>query len=233
MDDYIKSVDDYQKLFGALLEEDKNKMSVAQFASGIEIIHENTRADYVYFIVNGICGIFKELENGENFCYYKISKGDVIGLSEVLEENALRYARIISLTDVTAMKIRKDDLTEWMVRYPRFYNQLVGGIIRRLHETLSKHVECKKYDAKTNVVSYLIYSYELYKRSYESDYEGYVKINETREMISDFIGMSRRSVNHAIEILKNDSLIRIEHGKIFVSSAQYEALVTYKSECLL
>ncbi len=120
-----------------------------------------------------------------------------------------------------------------MFKYPEFYNLVIHNIIKRLHDTLSEHVECKKYDAHANIVSYLIYCYDLYAKVHHKDYQGKVKINETREMISDFIGISIRSVNSTMEVLKSENLITVSHGKILVDKEQYERLKEYKTELLL
>jgi CRP-like cAMP-binding protein len=167
------------------------------------------------------------------FCYYKISNYDVIGLSEVLVENHLRNADIKTLTDIVAFKIDKIDLQNWMVKYPNFYYKIISNVIDRLHSTLRNHIECKKYTSHANIVSYLIYSYNLYKRIYKENYRDDVKINETRSMISDFIGISIRSTNNSIDILKNKNLVTIKYGKIYINQEQYIKLVEYKEELLM
>lgn len=222
-----------QELFGNFTKEDFEKIDVAYYASDMKIIRRHSSSKYIYLIVNGICGIFNELDNGEIFCYYKISNYDVIGLSEVLVENNLRNADIRTLTDVVAFKIDKIDLKNWMVKYPDFYYKIINNVINRLHNTLRKHIECKKYSSHANIVSYLIYSYKLYKKIYNENYKGDVKINETRDMISDFIGISIRSTNNSIEILKNKNLVTIKYGKIYINHEQYINLVKYKEELLM
>lgn len=220
-------------LFYEFTKSDLYKMEIVYYASDMTVIKRFSQSNYVYLIINGICGIFNELDNGEAFCSYKISNYDVIGLSEVLSVNDVRNADIQTLTDVIAFKIKKDDLREWMVRYPEFYNKIIYHTINRLHATLRKHIECKKYSSHANIVSYLIYSYELYRRIYEDCYTGDVKINETRDMISDFIGVSIRSANSTIEILKKKGLVTVRLGKIYINQQQYRNLAEYKSELLL
>lgn len=222
-----------QKLFADFTDIDIGKINVMHYASDMTIIKRDSSSNYVYLIVSGICGIFNELDNGEIFCYYKISNYDVIGLSEVLVENDVRSANIQTLTDVVAFKIDKLDLKKWMLKYPDFYNEIIRNIINRLHNTLRKHIECKKYSAYANVVSYLIYSYNLYKTIYVENYRGDIKINETRKMISDFIGISIRSANNSIEMLKDNNLVTVKLGKIYINYEQYVKLVEYKEQLLM
>lgn len=220
-------------LFRDFEENELNKIEVCYFASDIQMIRKESTASNVYLLVSGICGIFKELENGETFCYYKISSYDIIGLGEILEFNQTRYANVKTLSDVIAFKIKKTDLLNWMALHPEFYNELIGNVISRLHNTLTKHVESKKYNTQTNVVSYLLHSYTLYHKGYGDGYKGSVKINETREMISDFIGISIRSTNSSIEVLKNLNLINVKHGKIYMNEEQYDQMMDYKMDLLM
>lgn len=222
-----------QELFADFEDTDLKKIDVVYYASDMKIIRRNSTSNYVYLIVSGMCGVFNELDNGESICYYKISSYDVIGLSEVLVENDVRNADIQTLTDVVALKIDKVDLKRFMVKYPDFYNKIMYNIIKRLHHALRNHIECRKYSAHANVVSYLINGYNLYKKIYGENYTGDVKINETRNMISDFIGISIRSINNCIEVLKNKNLVTVKLGKIYISFEQYIKLVKYKEELLM
>jgi CRP-like cAMP-binding protein len=224
-----------EKLFQKFSDEDMEKIQVSRYPQDVTMIkREAQTSDYAYLIVTGICGIFNILENGEEYCYYKISEYDVIGLSELLGEQAIsREADIRTLTAVVALKISKEDLRKWMVQYPEFYNRLVRKILNRLHGAIRKYIECKKYSSIANIVSYLIYSYELYRISYEKNFVGDVKINETREMIGDFISMSIRSVNYNLEALKKLDYINIRRGKIYINHEQYMHLRMYKEELLM
>lgn len=232
--DYMKNRPLLKQLFKEFQDEDLAHIELVYYAAGIPIIHKDSSAEYVYIIVKGICGIFKELVNGEEFCYYKISNLDVIGMSEILAEvNVSRHATIQTLTDVAAFKIKRVYVSQWMQKYPKFYNNLVRGVINRLHNTLIKHVECKKYNSHANIVSYLIYSYELYRHNYEDGYTESVKINETRDMIGNFLGISIRSINSSVEKLKNLDMINVKHGEIYMTKVQYENMIEYKYKLLL
>ncbi|BES64025.1 hypothetical protein SANA_04640 [Gottschalkiaceae bacterium SANA] len=224
-----------RQLFGKFSAEDISKIQITRYPQDVDVIKkEAQQSKYAYLIVSGICGIFNVLENGEEYCYYKISENDVIGLSELLGEQAIsREADIRTLTDVVALKIAKEDLRIWMMKYPEFYNLLVKNIINRLHGTIRKHIECKKYTSMANIVSYLLYSYELYRKTHGKHYLGDVKINETREMIGDFISMSIRSVNYNLEALKKQDYISIRRGKIYINHEQYTQLKGYKEELLM
>jgi CRP-like cAMP-binding protein len=229
----LLSTNPYLKtLFENFESTDLEKIKIAYFASDIPILTTYTSFQYTYILVNGICGMYSHLENGEEYCYYKIANYDSIGVSTVSKEKFTRDTTIKTHTKLVALEIDKNDLKEWIIKYPDFYQKLSNSTIARLHETLRKHVECKKYTSLANIVSYMIYSFDLYKKVYEKDHLGAVKINETRQMITDFLGISIRSVNNSIETLRKLNYLVVKHGKIYIDFEQYQKLIEYKEELL-
>jgi DNA-binding transcriptional regulator LsrR (DeoR family) len=47
-------------------------------------------------------------------------------------------------------------------------------------------------------------------------------------MIADFTGISERSVNSTIELLKNINLVTVDRQKLYINEMQYENLLEYK-----
>jgi CRP-like cAMP-binding protein len=149
-------------------------------------------------------------------------------LSEILpEKTKIRVADVVVVSDVLAFSISKLDFKKYQIKYPDFYNRCIQIIIERLHQNLMVHIECKKYNAKLNIVSYLIHTYKLYCKLPRSNNNG-VYINETRQMIADFTGISQRSVNSTIEFLKNINLVTIDRQKLYIDENQYKNLLDYK-----
>ncbi len=216
-------------LFKDFSKSDISRLELTNFPTGSTVIHKECSSLYVYIILSGIAGVFKEVDNGENFCYYKISKHDTIGVSEVLSEKPKRrIANIVAITDITTLRITQSDFKQFTRKYPLFFNQLTMGIIHRLHKSLEFHVECKKYSASLNIVSYLIYSYEFYLKMANNNSSNPIIIDETRHMMSSFTGISARTINSTIEKLKSLGFISVQKGKISMDNLGYQKLLTYK-----
>jgi CRP-like cAMP-binding protein len=230
IDCYIRKDDELKKLFQSVIASDLAKFEIKSYKVNEYLINKDCSAQNIFFVVEGVCGIFHELINGESYCSYKINSLNIIGLSEILPKKAnYRKADVIAVSDVVVLAINKSYFKKFQIKYPDFYNRCINLIIERLHQNLMVHIECKKYNAKMNIISYLIHSYSLYKKLPKLTDKG-VLINETRQMISDFTGISQRSVNSTIEVLKNINLVTVVHQKLYISDEQYEALLEYKLE---
>lgn len=222
---------DLQKYFSEFSPSDIDKIEVLHIPAGTAIEDEKSEESSVYFIVRGICSVYRKIENGDDFNYYKISNNDVFGLTNVINPyNRLADAKFVAMTDITLFRIRKTRFKRFTDVYTKFYHMVTVDIITRLHDSLAMHVECKKYNSTINIVSYLIYSYRTYLKMFDKGYEGYVPISETRAIISDFTGISIRSINNTIDLLKNLEHISIIKGKVNINAEEYQKLLSYKAD---
>lgn len=228
IEDFIKKDEELQELFQSVSVLDLAKFERKTYKTNEYLINKDCCANNIFFIFEGICGILKDLANGESYCSYKINSIAIIGLSEILpKKTKIRVADVIAISDVTAFSISKSYFKTFQIKYPDFYNRCIQIIIETLHQNLMVHIECKKYNAKLNIISYLIHCYKLYYKLPQFNNNG-VFINETRQMIADFTGLSERSVNSTIELLKTLNLVTVDHQKLYINKNQYENLLEYK-----
>ena len=228
IEDFIKKDEELKELFQSVSVVDLSKFEEKIYKPNEYLINKDCSANNIFFIFEGVCGILQDLANGETYCSYKINSLAIIGLSEILpEKSKIRVADVIAVSDVTAFSISKTYFKNFQIKYPDFYNRCIQIIIERLHQNLMVHVECKKYNAKLNIISYLIHCYKLYCKLPRLNNKG-VYINETRQMIADFTGISERSVNSTIELLKNLNLVTVDRQKLYINENQYQNLLDYK-----
>lgn len=226
---YIEHSSKLQSYFYELKSANIAKIEVVKYSAGHIIKDENTENDSIFFVVNGITAVYHYIENGEQFRYYYICKNDVIGYSDKKDTTSEYHSfSVKATTDVVLLKISKELLTEILNDYPQFEYKIFNRIIVRLHDSLKTQIECKKYNSNINIVSYLIYSYGIYHTLYDSNYTGHVVINETRSNISDFTGISIRSINNTIDLLKTLNCISIIKGKVNINTKEFELLKSYK-----
>jgi CRP-like cAMP-binding protein len=227
---YIEGSSELKKYFSEFTSADIEKIDLIEYPAGSIINDQDTDENSVFFLVQGIGAVYRKIENGELFKYYYITKNDVFGLSDVIDPNKIgSYYTIKAMNDIILLKVTQTQLNKFKADYPKFENKIVIGIIERLHQALTVHVECKKYNSTINIVSYLIFTYEIYHTMYDSNYIGYVPINETRATISDFTGISIRSINNTIDLLKKLNYISVIKGKVNINIKEYATLKSYKA----
>lgn len=209
--------------------EDISELKVVEYSPKTTIIDYNNSNNNIYIIVKGICYVYKKILNNKPFCIYKIANSDIIGFNNInsIEEKNEEY-KVISTTKIIAIKIPKKDYLKYKEKYSTFHDNIINAKIHRLNTALTIQLECSMYNSTINVVSYLIYSYQLFLKMFDDSYTGQVTINETRATINKFTGISIRSINNTIEYLKNLNYITIKRGKINIDKKQYLDLVSYK-----
>ncbi|MBK5201531.1 MAG: Crp/Fnr family transcriptional regulator [Spirochaetaceae bacterium] len=226
---YINQNKELLSYFSEFDNEDIQELEVVEYDSNTTILDNSNLTKNIFIIIKGICCVFKNLQNGKPFCYYKIANNDVIGLFNFVHSEEIDvYNKVITATKVIALKIPKEDFLKYKDLYPSFYTKVIIENVHRLHTALTVHVECKMYNSTINVVSYLIYSYKIFLKMFDSAYIGPVPISETRATISRFTGISIRSINNTIEFLKNLNYITITKGKVNIDKDQYLNLISYK-----
>jgi len=114
---------------------------------------------------------------------------------------------------------------DWLRRYPSFTDFVMKNIVTRLHYTADFAANCQTSASKINLAKYLLDRFAVEHTSYPAGYKGTVKIQETHEMISAFLGVSPRTVERQILSLRKEGLISSSRGKISISPSQYQELL--------
>ncbi|MBU3810868.1 MAG: Crp/Fnr family transcriptional regulator [Candidatus Niameybacter stercoravium] len=227
---YIQSHPQLAELFSEIPNEELKFIQINRYAPNQLLIQRGSQDTNLFIILYGICDVLNELETGINICNYRIAPFDVIGFTEIITDTAPRIASVISRTPVTAAVIPREAIQKWFGTYPAFTKKLTFSIVDRLHKSIITMAECKSYSLRTNLISYLMHTYELYRKTYPDTYSGAVKINESRQMMSEFLGVDVRSINRIIESLKSEELLAVIRGKIHIHPVQYNALIAAKYE---
>lgn len=211
-----------------LSSEELATIEIATYKANEELISKGDSDSNLFIIIDGICDVMRELDTGISICNYKLSSLDIVGFSELISPSPIRIATIVARTDVITARISKEHVLEWFGKYSQFTVGITTNIITRLHYALAIASECTSHSLRTNIISYLIHSYTVYLKVYAEDYTGPVKINETRQIISDYLGFDVRSINRCLEKLKNENLITIIKGKVHIDCVQHEKLISLK-----
>lgn len=230
INNYLKSHPQLLNLFSEIPTEELKQIAIQHYSANEMLIQRGSQDTNLYVIIHGLCDVLNELETGIMICNYRIASLDVIGFAEIITDNSPRVATIVARTPVTAAVIPKEAIQRWFGSYPHFTKNLTSSIVNRLHRCMAVMAECRSYSLRTNLISYLIHTYDLYSKTYPNTYKGAIKINESRQMMSEFIGVDVRSINRILETLKSEELICVIRGKIHILPLQYEALIHAKYE---
>ena len=223
-------------ILGEFNEAELRKVEVITLKPMEKLITKNTCDPFLYIILDGICDYIGELDTGTNVCHYKLSTNDIVGFYEfmVVAEPRMRprVATIVARSKVVVACIPERVLRDALQHYPKFTLAVSVNIIERLHGALSDVFNCSTHSLQLNLITYLLHAYDIHLTTYPPLFTGAVKINETRQAISDYISVQPRSTNRAVDKLKSDELITLIKGKIHIDADQYKRMVALRTQLI-
>lgn len=178
-------------------------------------------------ILDGICNVINRTDNGTEVITLRLSKGDLIGVSEYVLHNTRYIASLKSCTQLIVAELDSQTFNNWLCSYPCFVNFVLKNLVTRLHYTADFSANCQSSTSKINLAKYFVDRYRFELNSAVSPENETVVIHETHEIIGNFLGIHTRTVERHIRALKQDGLISTAKGKVSISQAQYQKLLRY------
>ncbi len=218
----------YPRLSGWFTEipyQEISKLLIRQFEAGEKLVQKDHLFQNLYIVLDGICNVINQLDNGTEIITLKLTSGDFIGVSESVFGSMKNIASVKACSKLIAAEMDNTMFKDWLRRYPSFTDFVMKNIVTRLHYTADFAANCQTSVSKINFAKYLLDRFTVERTSYPENYNGSVKIQETHEMISAFLGISPRTVERQILALRKDGLIGTSHGKVIISPSQYQELL--------
>lgn len=205
--------------------EEADKLVIRKFEAGEVLALKGHLFQNIFIVLDGVCNVINQLDNGTEILTLKLTLGDVIGVSESVLNNIRYIASVKACTPVIVAELSQPMFRRWLNAYPCFVNFVLKNLVTRLHYTADFSANCQTSASKINLAKYLIDRYNVELNFLPSSSHSSVKIQETHEMIGTFLGISSRTVERHIHTLKVDSLISTSRGKIYISPTQYQELL--------
>lgn len=204
-----------------------DKLVIRQFEAGEMIIYKNHLFKYVSIVLDGICNVINQLDNGTEVITLRLSRGNLIGVSESVLGSMRNIASIKACTRIVTAELDLQTFWHWLDSYPCFARFVLKDLVTRLHYTADFSANCQSSASKINLAKYFMDRYNSEASSAPPDSKISVKIQKTHEIISNFLGVNTRTVERHIHALKKDGLISTSKGKVYISSSQYQELLHY------
>lgn len=94
---------------------------------------KNRLFEHIYIVLEGICNVINQLDNGMEIITLRLSCKDLIGVSESTL-NSMRYiASVKSSSLLVAAELDNYTFKIWLDRYPCFVNYVLKNLVTRLH----------------------------------------------------------------------------------------------------
>lgn len=202
-----------------------SKLLIRQFEAGELLVIKDRPFQNLYIVLEGICSVINQLDNGTEVITLKLTSGDIIGASESAFGSIRNIASVKASSKLIAAEMENCVFKDWIKNYPSFTDFVIKNIVTRLHYTARFAVNCRTSTAQVNLAKYLLDRFGVERTSHPEGYKGPIMIQETHEMISTFLGVSPRTVERQILSLKSEGLIHTSRGKVSISLEQYQKLL--------
>jgi len=204
-----------------------HKFLIRPFETGELLVRKDRLFQNLYIVLDGVCDVINQLDNGSEVITLKLTSGDFIGVSESTFGSLRNIASVKACSRLYAAEMENGTFKDWLRRYPSFTDFVMKNLVTRLHYTADLAANCQTSSAKVNLAKYLLDRFHVERTSHPEDYKGPIKIQETHTMISAFLGVSPRTVERQVLSLKKEGLITTSRGKISISAAQYQELLRF------
>ena len=179
----------------------------------------------VYFICSGSVRAVNEFGNGRLFSIATIGPMNFLGELEILSGESNCVYTVEAITDCTIIQIPKDGFLKWLDCDHNFAMNTVKRIAKKMYNSAYRNSEVLSYSTIYLLTSFII---GLIKQKANS--EENAVIDKNREQIAAELGVSVRTINRNIRKLKEEKLITIKQGKVFINNAQYSRLLKKMDE---
>ena len=191
---------------------------IEKIKKGKMFIREGNAVDTIYFIANGIIKATDYRIYGISFDFMLFNKLYAYGGMEVIMGMAKYRTSMQTVTDCIVIKIPKAQFSKWMksdIRALSHESKLMGEYLLEQARNVRAFLFLQGADRLTML---LTNRYEKYAEN------GILKLNADRQELSDFTGLSVRTISRSIKLLKEEKLITKKGNLLVIDSEQYTHL---------
>ncbi len=200
--------------------------SIEHIEKGKTFIREGEPVEAVYFIGDGIIKATDYRIYGISFEFMLFTKVYAYGGMEIIMDIDTYKTSLQTVTDCIAVKIPKAQFDKWMrsdIRSMRYEAKLMAEYLLEQARNVRAFLFLQGSD---RLAMLLINRYEKY-----ADH-GILRLNNDRQELSDFTGLSVKTITRSVKKLKEDGLISRQGNDILVDRKQYESLKESLTEVL-
>jgi len=220
INELISSNPKLAKLLTNMPETVKTQCLIKQYPSKAIIQRKDDFLKYFSIICIGEVNILNEFENGNQILIEKNEAIDFVGEVTALSDQEKTSVTIEAVTDCTIIQLPLKNFFQWLEEDSNFLLFISKRIANKLYNSsYTRGIELF-YPAIHLMLGFLIRYGERNMNNKQ-----FFKVDLTHQQISEFLGVTSRTINRVVKQLKDEEMISINKGKIQVNSIQYKRLI--------
>lgn len=187
-------------------------------------IHENSSADTVYILVDGIVRATDYRIQEIAYDYARFFPIEIFGVMEFLMEYEEYKTTLTTETDCTFLKISKEHFSKWIITDIHAVLEQVKAMSKYLLKQVRKERLFLFLQGSDRIFFIFMQMYQGTAKN------GVCKINLTRKYLSNSTGICIKTVNRCVKKMEKDGYISRNGRSIVIDSEQYLKIKEILSE---
>ncbi len=188
-----------------------NTVARKSFLPGDRLIRQGDTISHVYIIIDGITKCYIAEDNGKDYIFEFLGKGEVTGdLEAIRKEKCL--CNIEALTPVTVYAIPHSLFSSLVLSSPEFNSLLIHELATRIHQTCIRASYQQLYPVEYALLRLL---------SLDADQQLLIP----KKDMAAYLGISVRSFNRTLKELREKNILDTEGLNIDLTKKQLEEIL--------
>lgn len=175
---------------------------------GEALFEEGEKLDGVFCVRNGVSKLSKLSANGKDQIVKLASKGEVMGQRSVIAEESTNLSAV-AVSDMEVCFIPKESIVQILNTNPNFAVEVLRHMAHDLKEADDVIVNMSQKTVKQRIAEAFIYL----KDNFGEDENGFLRLNLSREDMSNVVGTATESTIRIISEFKKKGLIETSRKK--------------------
>ncbi len=173
------------------------------------IFQEGSLPRRLFFVASGKVKTFKTNDIGKEYITQIFKTGDFLGYHELLTETKYTHTAV-AIEESEVSFIPKEDFTVLLHNNRDFSTQFIKMLANNVEENEERLLSLAYNSIRKRVAEALVKLYHQYKKGDSA------RITILREDLAALVGTAKETVIRTLTEFKNDDLLKIESGKIFI-----------------
>lgn len=196
------------------------------------IVKKGEHINFIGIIISGRALLVNEFANGNAYILKELKLLSVIGDIETVSSAPGSACTIQAIDECVLIVINDKVFLNWIKLYHGFAIHVSQRLAERFYESSNENGKYMVYNSSYSLISTIINVVE--NTAVPNDEDNFnIRLKNTRKELGERIGLNERTINRLLQKLKNENLISINSGKIYINNTQFQKLKELKENLQL
>ena len=226
--DYISKNDYLKRYFEDIPREELRKhCRLVIYKPQNIIVKKGEHINFIGIIISGRALLVNEFANGNAYILKELKLLSIIGDIEIVSLAKGSACTIESIDECTLIVVDDKVFLNWMKLYHGFTLHVARRLAERFHESSNENGKYMVYNSNYSLISTIINVVDNITGGKTAENFN-IRLKNTRKELGERIGLNERTINRLLQKLKNENLISINSGKIYINNFQLQKLKELK-----